>query len=853
MGPKNILWFLLTLVLSISFIQPSWSQPGRGPGPGPGSIPGVSDIDVAGLGSRAGRGPVTVLSNIDVRSGEEEIEIVIELNLPMRYNTHVLSEGGNELYIQLQPVAVGAGITTLPQIPETLRWKPTKTIPLKSVTFNASNPVTPNLEVRFLHPVSVKVRSGSDLRSIIITIPAVTEAKTEIPSPIAKKPARKVTSALLRTKNEDLGGRYVVNLEISQTEKDLTKVKIPSKLEKYVLYQVQILKQNKTWYRIRLGFFGSFSQAKKISNSLVKQYPDTWTTSVTPVEKTQALTLLGKKYVPKIAERKYKDRPVASDEKIEADFNEAKSSLVDKKYSHAIALFTKILRYSKNKYSQESLELLGVAREKNNQLAHARAEYEEYLRLYPGTADAERVNQRLSGILTAAARRPSDDGKKTTAARPASRKKWSTNTTLSQFFRHDTLQIEEEDSEATTTTLLTDINLNSRRRDEKANDRIQIAGSFEYDILNNGEKNVTRVREAYYDLNRRKSGISMRLGRQNQSTGGVLGRFDGIIAGYQITPIVKLNFVAGSPVLSTQDGLVETDRWFYGVNTDLGTFFNSVDLNLHYLSQTGDGLADRQSIGGELRYFDPMKSLFSLLDYDVLHDEVNVFLLSGNMRFKDDSSIYFNIDNRRSPLLATYNALQGQTVTKLDELLEFFNEDEIRQIARDRSLAVQTYSIGGTKVLSKKLQLTGDLTMSNQDSAPASAGIEAVESTGNEFFYTLQFIGTELFLKGAIDIIGLNYNDTATNERLAFNINSRYRLKHRWLLNPRLDVSKRKNKFDSGDEFKTTALFRVEKRFKRHISLEAEFGLEWISRNLADGFSDKSRGTFLYTGYRWDF
>jgi hypothetical protein len=108
-------------------------------------------------------------------------------------------------------------------------------------------------------------------------------------------------------------------------------------------------------------------------------------------------------------------------------------------------------------------------------------------------------------------------------------------------------------------------------------------------------------------------------------------------------------------------------------------------------------------------------------------------------------------------------------------------------------------------------------------------------------------------MKGAIDIIGLNVSDTSTNDRIAFNINSRYRLKHRWLLNPRMDISKQKNKFDSGDQLKSTFLFRVEKRFRKSISVEGELGLEFISRNLADGFSDTSRGTFLYLGYRWDF
>ncbi|MCK5359564.1 MAG: SPOR domain-containing protein, partial [Gammaproteobacteria bacterium] len=388
--------------------------------------------------------------------------------------------------------------------------------------------------MRFSTPVSVKVRSGSDLRSIIITLPSVSGKEMKDPGTMIgdeKKASRGVVDAVLRTKNPDLGGRYVVNLGISATQQDLSTVKIPENLEKYIIYQVRIFKEQKTWYRMRLGFFSSFTQAKKISDTLLAQYPDAWTTSVTTDEKQQALKLAGSEQVVTVPDQEISYQPVASAEKIESEFNEAKSSLVDKKYSHAIALFTKILRYPAHKYTQQSLELLGLAREKNGQMAHARAEYEEYLRMYGDSEDAERVDQRLKGILTADTRRPVGDTKTSASARPASKKKWSTHGTLSQFFRHDTLQIEEEDTEPTTTSLLNDINVSSRRRDDRVNDRIQVSASYEYDILNDGEKSVSRVRELFYELNRGKSGVSMRMGRQNQSTGGVLGRFDGINAG----------------------------------------------------------------------------------------------------------------------------------------------------------------------------------------------------------------------------------------------------------------------------------------------------------------------------------
>ncbi len=46
--------------------------------------------------------------------------------------------------------------------------------------------------------------------------------------------------------------------------------------------------------------------------------------------------------------------------------------MTDKDYAGAIRLYTKILEQPDNQYSQDSLEYLGLARERNDQLAQAR-------------------------------------------------------------------------------------------------------------------------------------------------------------------------------------------------------------------------------------------------------------------------------------------------------------------------------------------------------------------------------------------------------------------------------------------------------------------------------------------------
>ena len=52
-------------------------------------------------------------------------------------------------------------------------------------------------------------------------------------------------------------------------------------------------------------------------------------------------------------------------------------------------------------FSKEAQEYLGLARERNGQLAHAKAEYRIYLAKYPEGEDAQRVRQRLDALVTA--------------------------------------------------------------------------------------------------------------------------------------------------------------------------------------------------------------------------------------------------------------------------------------------------------------------------------------------------------------------------------------------------------------------------------------------------------------------
>jgi len=80
---------------------------------------------------------------------------------------------------------------------------------------------------------------------------------------------------------------------------------------------------------------------------------------------------------------------------------DANRRLTDGDNAGAIRIYTKVLQSPQHEYSRAALEYLGLARERKGQLAHAKALYKDYLTRYPEGQDADRVRQRLAGLLTA--------------------------------------------------------------------------------------------------------------------------------------------------------------------------------------------------------------------------------------------------------------------------------------------------------------------------------------------------------------------------------------------------------------------------------------------------------------------
>ena len=541
--------------------------------------------------------------------------------------------------------------------------------------------------------------------------------------------------------------------------------------------------------------------------------------------------------------------PLAIDQKrIDVLMDRAMDAMVKRDYRGAIRVFTKLLEYPNHKHSQKVLEYLAVARERNGQHAHAKRLYEQYLVLYSEGKDAKRIKQRLAALLSAADIRIKKLKKQ---KRDPEKSVWNIYGSFSQYYRRDVSTTSTE-TRVNQSSLNSGISATARLRNKRYSLRSRLTANYEHDFLDAAGHKPLRISTLYVDTEEYRYGLSGRIGRQSSSRGGILGRFDGLNLGYQVTSQSKLNLVFGFPVTTRSMDSIDTDKYFYGVNVDLGTYKDVWDFNLFLIEQRVEGVLDRRSIGGEVRFFEPKHSLVALVDYDILYSELNTVLVLANWTFENKVTINSMLDLRKSPVLTTSNALIGQTVETLDALQNLYSDSEIRDLARDRTADSRSCMVGISRPINDLYSIAADVTVTKLLGTPASGGIEAIPDSGNDYFYSVQVSGSNLWREGDFTYLSLRYSDTTSSNTSSFLINSRIPVGKAWRINPRFRMDFRQYKRDESEQETILPSLRINYRWRKRYHFEAEMGKEWVERELAIG-NERSTSYFVDIGYRIDF
>jgi len=609
-----------------------------------------------------------------------------------------------------------------------------------------------SVELRFSAAVSFSLRASARQLSVLVDRPADSLSQAP-PAP-----------------------SYAVQLHAAPASERVPRLGDASVPEDAAIYTVPFVRAGEPWTRLRVGFFESVEEASEARDVLSTRFPDAWVTPVDPAERVAAANLRGEVEGRGTgrALRKSQPRPagetrgavapnavaISPDPEVRGWLAAGRRELKAGQLEAAIASLTKVASRADDLLAPEAKELLAIAHERNGQLAHAKAEYEEYLERYPGHAGAARVRQRYEALISAAepAREPLPRGSL------SQRNRYELSGTVATVYLLERRQLDGTAPQTTQSALENDVFLNGRGRVGELDLRAGLAGSFRADLLG-GRRTEGRLRTAFVELGERGGRWEAMVGRRSPSGGGVVQRYDGFGVRYGLPMGVGVSVTAGFPVRFGDPLRVHTDRFFAGVAVDL-EFARSVFVEIFGAYYGAEGFVDRVGVGGEVRYFQDGLSLSGLVDFDAYHRRLNIAFGSASWQLSPSTGVHGLVDHRASPLLLTRNALIGEGFSRLRRLP--LSRKQIERLARDRTASSTLVSVGVNHRTEGDLFLSGEVGVSDFGEADLGGGVGEVLSLGPEYLVSAQLLANDLLFDGSVSSLSARYQWGETSNRLAF-------------------------------------------------------------------------------------
>jgi hypothetical protein len=252
-----------------------------------------------------------------------------------------------------------------------------------------------------------------------------------------------------------------------------------------------------------------------------------------------------------------------------------------------------------------------------------------------------------------------------------------------------------------------------------------------------------------------------------------------------------------------------------------------------------------------VRWYAPGRTVVGLLDYDIDYSALNMALLLGTFQLPGRWTVTGSLDHRKSPFLTTRNALAGQPVQSLDELVALLGESGVRALAADRTAQADTLSLGVSRPLGERFQWSVDLTGTEMSGMRASGGVPEIPGTGMQLSLGAQLIGTSLLRAGDMSIFGLRRYQGSTTTTTSLSVSSRFPLWSGFRIAPRLRFDQREFESDGSTQLLVSPSLRLDWHWKR-TTVEFEAGGEFASRDRQFD-QEKTNRYWLSLGYRVGF
>lgn len=518
----------------------------------------------------------------------------------------------------------------------------------------------------------------------------------------------------------------------------------------------------------------------------------------------------------------------------------------------AIQIFTKLLSMPKHAYLQSSLEFLGLARDRNNQAAQAKAIYTQYLKQYPKGDGATRVRQRLADLISSRAK-PKKRLKKTeTSERENKPRKYTIYGSLAQYLDYSARETTSQARETSAAIIVNQLALTMRTNVDGFDVRNYFYANYDYDTVD-GDTDALEIGSLYSKIRNSKLGFNATIGRQSVSTAGVLDKFDGVLLGYQLSEKVHANFVYGYPVDYLDKGKFQSTKPFFGGSLEFNDIWKGWDLSPYWFRHMLDDVLDRSAVGTEVRYVGDLVNAYGLIDYDIYFGTLNLIRANGQYKYKKDTEFTFALNHQKAPSLELGNALRGfSDDASIDTLKNDFGLDEsaIKERAEDLTGRSSSLSVGLSHIYSEQLTVTSDIAWSRYVSRIEDVVITS--EADRRLDYTVWLVAREGFHLRDMSIAYVQWTDADDYTEFTYSAAYRRPVGTQWRMNLQLKIRNRKS--DSGDMLvKKIPSVKLDNRVGRDLNFYLETSLELWDYSGQSNNNEDVKFYNIYGGYSWNF
>lgn len=170
---------------------------------------------------------------------------------------------------------------------------------------------------------------------------------------------------------------YVINLSTSREPHTAPEIQAAPPNPDLGIFETDLVLAGVTWYRLRLGPFARFDQAQTELRNVQARYPNAWIDEAKPTESEVSANLPATDATQADAYEVAAPLAELGPDRIDELMSEARLAMVAGEFSRAVQIYTKVLQAPNHDRHAQALEFLAIARERNGQTAHAKAEYQD--------------------------------------------------------------------------------------------------------------------------------------------------------------------------------------------------------------------------------------------------------------------------------------------------------------------------------------------------------------------------------------------------------------------------------------------------------------------------------------------